>query len=178
MSWGTMLEMLATRPEALTSSEWLVFVVLRIRAAEKGNCWPSQLRIVRDTGLSERKVRESTDKLERLGLIRASKREGDHRRKVYEILAARQSQGQAKKGRSSAAAGDTGKRRHKTGYECRQQPAPVAYRRNQENLKESGRSSDHLREQQRRAHQPGGPFCTPEQLQDLINGLGRGAHEQ
>ncbi len=65
----------------MSEAEIKVYVVLCRRANKAGACWPTQERLVRDTGLSEKSVRSGWQRLVKKGLIRSEPLPSDSRRK-------------------------------------------------------------------------------------------------
>src|SRR5690348_16246073 len=124
MSWQLICELLEADLGSLSSADLIVLIALRVRAGKKGFCWPSAARIAKDANLSVRKVRGCIHKLERLGLIRSSEREGNRRSKVYWIV--RPEGGYRVAERASCAScnrdANTGTSRANSGTTCRQTP--------------------------------------------------------
>ena len=52
----------------------LIYLNLFHRLGGKRTCWPSQGRIAKDTGFSERQVRNHLKRLERIGVIKIAKK--------------------------------------------------------------------------------------------------------
>lgn len=69
----------------------LVLVALAEHMNINGNCWPSQKLLIKETGQSERTVRDHLTKLSKAGLIRCNKRQrsnGSQMSDNYELLIA------------------------------------------------------------------------------------------
>lgn len=84
MSWLTMRAILDMEAE-LSGTEKLLLLVLRIRAGDNGRCWPSQSRLARDTGLTERTIQAATAKLKLRGLIEVEPAASDRRSNEYRL---------------------------------------------------------------------------------------------
>jgi hypothetical protein len=97
----------------------LLLVALASRANAAGECFPSQLDLVRRTGLSTREVRYATRRLEALGELETRSGRGRRHTTLYRLAP------------TLAAGGATNERRHavpvfptrKTGTPCRGKPA-------------------------------------------------------
>jgi len=167
-----MRALLDMQHELLSSTDRHVLLALRVRVGDNGRCWPTQKRISRDTGLSERTVRECTAKLQRLGVIRTSRAENNGRQKIYKIAGVerRVSPGTTG-GRVSDNRSNTGKSRRETGTPCRLIPAPRAARMNQPNVKEGNYAVHGLPAPQHKSDPKDVRTCTPQQMRDLIKGL-------
>lgn len=169
MSWRDMRALLDLRHSLLSNTDRSVLFALRVRAGDKGVCWPRQTKIADDTGLSERTVRDCTNKLERLGLIKVTRRDQNRRSCIYEFTAFTSAQSPRD---PLSEANIAGKSHGNTGASIRQKPAPVADRMNNENEKEGDSA---------RASPFGTPVigveaeraCQPQQMRELINKLAK-----
>jgi hypothetical protein len=165
--------MLDMQHDLLSSADRHVLLALRVRAGDNGKCWPTQKRICRDTGLSERTVRGCTAKLERLGLIKAAKSDYG-RQKVYEITTFG---GHSPPDRAVPPVSDlqfnTGNSRQETGADRRRIPAAAADRMNQRNEKEGSATSAHSPSAESAAARPDERTCHPAQIGELIRLLGK-----
>jgi DNA-binding transcriptional MocR family regulator len=159
----------------LSSPELFVFVALCVRAGDKGFCWPSQEKIASDTRLSVRKVRQSTAKLERQGLISVEARQGNKRSKLYTINGPKcQSSARQKAVAGTARVqANTGRFDQNTGTGCRRIPASRAARKNKGKEKERDGPVNHLQDEQCADSWGEERTCKPQQLRELINGLGK-----
>ena len=61
----------------LSSTQKLVLIALAWHSDDQGTCWPSQARLARLSGLSERSVRRAARELEQQNLIRRHRRTTD-----------------------------------------------------------------------------------------------------
>lgn len=63
--------------QPLAPTQKLVLVALAWHSDDGGTCWPSQARLARLSGLSERSVRRAAKDLEQRGLVRRLRRTTD-----------------------------------------------------------------------------------------------------
>jgi hypothetical protein len=82
VSWNELRQLLDVD---LPSADRMVLVALRIRSGDNGRCWPSQDRLARDCGLTERSIRTITSRLEARGFISVGKHTSDGRLKEYAV---------------------------------------------------------------------------------------------
>lgn len=68
----------------VTPAEKLVLLALADRADEQHRCYPSTVRLVKDTRLYRETIFEATESLERLGLIKINRQSGLHH--IYTLL--------------------------------------------------------------------------------------------
>lgn len=78
------------RSETLNGTQKLLYIALLNRANDEGNCWPSLKLICRDVGAAKGTVLGALDQLEKLGLVRRSRRinpDGSNDSNMYHVEA-------------------------------------------------------------------------------------------
>lgn len=155
----------------LSTCEFAVLMSLRIRAGEKGYCWPTQKTVAREARLSERKVRDCIRNLERLGWISVRERGENRRSNVYYIAAGLLHPSELGLGAGTAKS-NTGKSRQESGTRCRQIEAGGAARKNEGKIEETD-SGGPMTVEPQPPRSTDERYCKPMELRDLIDGLGK-----
>ena len=172
VSWKKMSDLLKSDLGPLSTSEFAALMALRVRAGEKGYCWPTQKTIAREARLSERKVRDCIRTLERLGWISIGERKENRRSNVYHIAPCLLSPSE-EEGAADIAKPNTGTSRQKSGTACPRTAAPHAARKNKGKKEESYGSSRGFEPRPSRSAEV--QYCDPVEFRQLISGLGKGS---
>lgn len=163
-----MRALLDMRHSLLSSADRSVLFALRVRAGDKATCWPRQTKIAGDTSLSVRTVRQSIRNLERLGFIKVTKGDGNRRSREYELMPL------ASRGLPHREPTNTGKLSQNAGTARRQKAAASADRMNKKNEQEGAVAPEFPLDPRPDAGWNSQRACKPQQMRQLIDGLGNG----